>query len=109
MRIFALWGALALLTSGAQAQSANPIVSSNVIVSASTACLPARSLSSGVVLKAGPNNAGTVFVGGSSDLANSPNWYPLNAGEAISYGATSLSAVCYLGQNTSDQLYFTGN
>lgn len=100
--------ALCLGSTGVCAQSANPIVSNFQTATTSVAALPSAALYVGVVLKADYNNSGVIYVGPCSNLTTATG-YPLKAGEAISYGVTNLSAVCELGQNTTDILHFTGN
>ncbi|MDI9847570.1 hypothetical protein QM467_05780 [Rhodoblastus sp. 17X3] len=105
-----LAGALALaLCAAAQAQTANPIVSDYVAVTSSPTALPARSLASGVIVRADKNNVGTVYVGGAADAANSARWSPLAAGEAMSFGVTNLNQVATYGTITTDVLRFSGN
>jgi len=103
-------GALALCvgSTGLCAQSANPIVSNFQTATTSVAALPSAALYVGAVLKADYGNAGMIYVGPCSNLTTATG-YPLKAGEAISYAVTNLSAVCMLGQNSSDMLHFTGN
>jgi hypothetical protein len=108
-RLF-LAGALALaLGAAAHAQSANPIVSDYVTVTTSAAPLPSRALTNGIIVKADKSNAGTVYVGGTADAANSPRWYPLAPGEAMSYGVTNLGQVSTYGTLATDILRFSGN
>jgi hypothetical protein len=103
-------GALALClgSTGVRAQSANPIVSNLQTTTTSVAALPSAALYVGAVLKADYGNAGIIYVGPCSNLTTATG-YPLKAGEAISYGVTNLSAVCMIGQNTTDVLHYTGN
>jgi len=105
-----LAGALALvLSASARAQSAGPIVSDYATMTASPVALPTRSLTNGVVVKSDTSNAGTIYVGGTADSANSAHWYPLAPGEAISYGVSNLGAVSAYGSNAGDILHFSGN
>jgi hypothetical protein len=110
LKKLALAGALALGfgAPSALAQSANPIISNTQTATTSAAALPAAALYSGVVLKADASNSGIIFVGSCSSLT-AQSGYPLKAGEAISYGVTSLASVCMLGTVTTDILHFTGN
>ncbi|MGO8740081.1 hypothetical protein [Rhodoblastus sp.] len=108
-RIFASTAlALTVLPHDAFAQSAAQPIAGVQTATLTAAALPAAGLYSGVVLKADYGNTGIIFIGPCSNLTTTTG-YPLEAGEAISYGVTSLSLVCMIGQNTSDVLHFTGN
>ena len=65
----------------------------------------------GVVIKAAPSNAGNIFIGPSGVTTVSDgtgNGYILEAGDAIAYGASTLSGV-FINGTASDFVYLTGN
>ena len=73
--------------------------------------LAANALKNGVVIKANPNNAQPLFVGGST-VANTNdgtgNGYRLDAGEAISFAVANTNSI-YVNGTGSDIFYFAGN
>lgn len=94
----------------ASAQSANPIVSGAQTCTTSSVVLPGGALANGVILTADPANTGTIFVDSAPVVTSGTGQgYPLAAGQSISYGVTSLSAVSMICTNTTDVLHFTGN
>jgi hypothetical protein len=44
-----------------------------------------------------------------SESLTTANGYPLQPGEPVAYNVPDLSAICMIGQNTSDVLSWTGN
>ena len=73
----------------------------------SAVAMPSQALVNGIVIKAGKANTGTIYVGQSGTTPSTG--YPLSAGEAISYGATNLSAVFYVCTVVTDSIAITGN
>ena len=65
----------------------------------------------GVVIKAGYNNTSTIFIGKSGVTTTDDgtgNGYPLQAGEAISYGASDLTDM-FINGIANEFVYVTGN
>lgn len=109
-RLFALCAAAALLfwfPAGAQAQTANPLMSGVQPCMTAAAQLPNGALTTGVLVSADATNTGTVFVGGSA--VSTANGYPLSAGASVSVDVTSLSMVWVVCQNTTDVIHFIGH
>lgn len=101
--------ALAVFAAAAPAQAGPSGIAANYqTATLSAAALPSLKFVNGVVLKAKYTNTGVIFVGPCESLTTA-NGYPLQAGEPISYAVPDLSAICMIGQNTSDVLNWTGN
>lgn len=90
-------------TSGYTAQKA---------VTASPAALTSQALTNGLVIKAKSTNSGIVFVGGATvntTYDGTGNGYPLEAGEAVSFGVTNANALYVIGTVVGDVISVAGN
>ena len=89
--------------------SANPatIIAGRQLTTTGAVALASQALVNGVAIKALSTNVATVYLGPSG--VTTATGYPLDPGEAISYGATNLSAIYLIGLNGTDSIAFTGN
>lgn len=87
-------------------------VGQKAIATTNTAvALGSGALANGVVVKASAENAGPIFVGGSGVATTDDgtgDGYRLDAGDAMSFAVTNLSAV-YINGTAGDFVYFGGN
>ena len=98
------------LVSVANAQSPTTPTSGALTCNGSLQQLPVGALSNGLVIKADKSNVGTIYIGGpNTTTSGATQGYPLIAGEAISYGTTSISLVYAYCSTSGDVLHFTGN
>lgn len=82
-----------------------------IAITDTAVALGADSFVNGVVIKAGYNNSSTIFIGKSNVATTDDgtgNGYPLEAGEAISYGASDISDM-FINGAADDFVYVTGN
>lgn len=87
-----------------------PITGQQAVTAAAVA-LPSRTLLNGIVIKAKPSNAGTVFVGGTgvtTTYDGTGTGYPLVAGEAMSFAVANLNSIFIVG-TAGDVVSFGGN
>ena len=89
--------------------NANPtaIIAGRQLTTTGAVALASNALVNGVVIKALSTNVATLYLGPSG--VTTGNGYPLDPGEAISYGATNLNAIYLIGVNTTDAIAYTGN
>lgn len=91
---------------------ASPITGQGKISTTGTAVqLVASALKNGIVVKANPNNAQPLFVGGlgvTNTNDGTGNGYRLDPGEAISFAVANANSI-YINGTAGDIFYFAGN
>ena len=104
---------LALSPMSALAQAASTIISGQTTCTGSAQLVTSSSWTNGLIIKAGYNNTGIIYVGPSG--VTTANGYPLKAGEAISYGtypgafSSKIQAYVICANSSGDAFYNTGN
>lgn len=98
---------------GVSGNSANTVTGqAKIAVSGTRVQLPVNALGNGVVVKANTNNSGTIMIGSANvTTANdgAGNGYPLQPGEAISFGINALASLYINGLTVNDSVAWAGN